>query len=136
MKFKEALKAAGLPNPGRTTWHGTATDGTPVFTIWGRDIRQIDGRFFAWWTHGDLHYKDPSATKSQIARRRAFVEHAERSVGRECRAVIVHDTKNKSWEVAAAEYPHPQMAIAKFMFADADAVHFVVELLPPPQSVR
>jgi hypothetical protein len=45
------MKKAGLRNPGRTTWCGLAIDGTAVFTIWDHDIRQIDGRFFAWRDH-------------------------------------------------------------------------------------
>jgi hypothetical protein len=44
MQFKEALKKAGLPNPGRTTWCGKATDGTAVFTIWSHEVRRLDQR--------------------------------------------------------------------------------------------
>ena len=47
MQFKEALKTAGLVNPGRTTWCGVAADGTAVFTIWSHEVHQMDGRLFA-----------------------------------------------------------------------------------------
>lgn len=57
MKFKEALRQSGLPNPGRTTWCGVAADGVAVFTIWAHDIRCIDGRYFAWWDHNNTKPK-------------------------------------------------------------------------------
>jgi hypothetical protein len=38
MKFKEASNAAGLRNPGRTTWCGVASHGTAVFTMWAHDV--------------------------------------------------------------------------------------------------
>jgi hypothetical protein len=129
MKFKEALKAAGLRNPGRTTWCGVATDGTPVFTIWAHDIRQINSRLFAWWDHGDCHYPSPTATATQIAKRRSFVKLAAANIDQECRAVIVR-RKGRSWEAASAEYPHPEMAVARFRVANVDAAQFIVELFP------
>jgi hypothetical protein len=96
MKFKEALKAAGLRNPGRTTRHGKASDGTGVFTIWVDDIHRVDGRFFAWWDHAGepgLH-QEPSARQKSSAR--SFVKRAAENVGRSCRAAIVHPACPKS----------------------------------------
>src|SRR5262245_32466964 len=130
MKFKEALKAAGVKNPARTTWCRVASDGTPVFTIWAHDVRNIGGRLFAWWDHGDLHYPNPTATPTQIAKRRSFVKLAAGHLDHECRAVIVH-RKGKSWEASSADYPHPQMATVRFRTADVDAIQFIAELLPP-----
>lgn len=104
MKFKEALRAAGLKNPGRTTCCGIAGDGTPVFTIWAHDVRQIGGRLFAWWNHGDLLHPTPTASPSQIAKRRSFVKAAAATAGQECRAVIVHRKRGSSEAVSAA-YP-------------------------------
>lgn len=130
MKFKEALKAAGLRNPGRTTWCGVADDGTPVFTIWAHDVRQVNGRLFAWWDQGDLRYPTPTATKTKIAKRKSFVKLAAANLGKPCRAVVVY-RKGRSWEVSSAEYPHPKMAVARFRAADLDAVQFIVELLRP-----
>lgn len=130
MKFKEALKAAGLKNPGRTTWCGVAGDGTPVFTIWAHEVRQINGRLFAWWSHGDLHYPTPTATPTQIAKRRSFVKLAAANIDGECRAVIVHHKRGRLWEAGSADYPHPQMAVVQFRFADVQAIQFVAELLP------
>ena len=129
MKFKEALKAAGLRNPGRTTWCDLAIDGTPVFTIWAHDVRQINGRLFAWWDHGDLHYPTPTATPKQVAKRRSFVKLAAANLDQKCRAVIVH-RKRGSWEASSADYPHPQMAVVRFRAANIEAIQFIAELLP------
>jgi hypothetical protein len=127
MKFKEALRAAGLSNPGRTTWCGVASDGTPVFTIWAHDVRQINGRFFAWWDHGDLHYPTPTARPKQIAKRRLFVKRAKANLDRKCRAVIVHSGRVK-WQASSADYPHPEMAVVRFRVADVEAIQFIAEL--------
>lgn len=132
MKFKEALRKAGLRNPGRTTRHGEADDGTAVFTIWSDDIHQIDGRFFAWWDHSGepgLHAEPSSAQKN---RSRAFIERAADNIGRRCRAVIVHPVHAKpaGRSAESAEYPHPKWARAEFRTADVDALQFIVELLP------
>lgn len=132
MKFKDALKAAGLRNPGRTTRHGQAEDGTSVFTIWSDDIHLIDGRSFAWWDHcGEpaLH-EEPSAREKDLAR--TFVDRAASSIGKRCRVVIVNPARPKpeSRAVASAEYPHPRWAEGEFRSADRNAMHFVVELFP------
>jgi len=127
MKFKEALKAAGLSNPGRTTWCGVASDGIPVFTIWFHDVRQIDGRFFAWWDHGDLHLPTPTARPTQIAKRRSFVKLAAANVHKKCRAVIVH-SERVLWQASSADYPHPEMAVVRFRTADVEAIQFIAEL--------
>jgi hypothetical protein len=133
MKFKEALKAAKLPNPGRTTWHGKASDGTAVFTIWADDIHRVDGRFFAWWDHpGEpgLH-QEPSAR--QKSRARAFVKRAAANIGKSCRAVIIHPScpKSEGRRAGSAEYPHSKWARAEIRAADVDAIQFIIELLPP-----
>ena len=133
MKFKEALKEAGLRNPGRTTRHGQADDGTAVFTIWSDDIHQVDGRFFAWWDHpGEPGPHEEPALK-QKARARAFVKRAHANIGTKCRAVIVHPVRPKPEGRSAdsAEYPHPKWATATFRAADIDALQFIVELSPP-----
>jgi hypothetical protein len=130
MQFKEALRAAGLSRPGRTTWCKVASDGTPVFTIWFHDIRQVDDRFFAWWEHGDLQYPTPTATAVQINKRRSFVKLAAAHLGRACRGVIVHRKGPDSWDVGAADYPHPELAVVRFRSADVDAIQFIAELSP------
>jgi hypothetical protein len=128
MKFKEALKAAGLANPGRTTWCGKATDGTPVFTIWSHDIRKINGRLFVWWDHNNA--KRGFDTPKQISQQRTFVRLAAASVGKKCRAVIIH-RKPGTWLVASADYPDQRKARADIRVADIDALQFIIELLPP-----
>lgn len=132
MTFAEALRAAGIQNPGRTTRHGQAEDGTPVFTIWADDVHVVDGRSFAWWDHcGEaVGHAEPPLRKKAAAR--AFVRRAEASVGRYCRIVIVHPKSPKPdrREVARAEYPHPKWARATVRFADSQALHFLFELLP------
>ena len=124
---------AGLRNPGRTTRHGEAADGTAVFTIWSDDIHKIDGRFFAWWDHCGEPRLHEEPGPEQKNRARAFIERAADNIGKSCRAVIVHPVhpKPESRSVNSAEYPHPQWARAHFRTADTDALQFVVELLPP-----
>lgn len=128
MKFKEALKAAGLANPGRTTWCGRATDGTAVFTIWSHDIRKINGRLFVWWDHNNAKFG--SDTPQQMGHERTFVKLAAANVGRKCRAIIIH-RKPGTRDVASADYPDPRMARADVRTADVDALQFTIELLPP-----
>ncbi|MGE3843070.1 MAG: hypothetical protein AB7I50_15965 [Vicinamibacterales bacterium] len=109
----------------------SGSDGTAVFTIWAHDIREIEGRFFAWWDHG--HSKAETGEgmpKTQRGHVRNFVRLAAQNLGKPCRAVIVH-RKPGSWEVASADYPHPRWARADFRCADRDALQFIVELLPP-----
>lgn len=133
MKFKEALGAAGLANPGRTTWHGETPGGVPVFTIWSDDIHQIDERFFAWWDHAGevgLH-KEPNPR--QKARARAFVRRAASAIGGRCRIVVVEALQPKPAprSFASALYPHPKWAVGLVRTADVDALQFIIELLPP-----
>lgn len=130
MKYLQALKAAGLLNPVRNTWHGVASDGTPVFTIWSDDVRVVDGRFFAWWDFpGGLGSNpEPSLTWKTQARR--FIELAALNIGKDCRAVIVYPRHPKPTrrEAASAEYPHAQWGTATFRTADTEALHFIAEL--------
>jgi len=123
MKYKEALRAAGIKNPGRTTWCKVATDGIPVFTIWSDDVRVISGRRFAWWDHRDC--KLASVSVSKIAKRRGFIKLAAAHLGQPCRAVIVH---RKGEEVLSADYPHPKMATVRFLTTNIDAAQFLAEL--------
>ena len=136
MKFKEALIAAGIQNPGRTTWHGKAIDGTPVITIWADDIHQIDGRFFAWWDHAGepgLH-KDIAAR--QKAKARAFVRRLAGAVDKHCRVVIVHPSQPKPARrsFASATYPHPNWAVGLIRAADTEALQFIVELVSATET--
>ncbi len=133
MKFKEALKAAGLANPGRTTWCGIAEDGMPVFTVWSQEVRRVHGRYFAWWDHTGKRDANGEHSPSRSARARTFIELAVRNLGSPCRAVILHPrvTERGIDGVATADYPHPALARVVFRFADVDALQFVAELLPP-----
>ena len=130
MQFKEALKKAGLANPGRTTWKGKAADGTAVFTIWSHEVRKIDGRLFAWWDHNDRREPYVELAPRQRSRGRTFIKMAAANIGKSCRAVIVHLNTARNG-VASADYPHARMARAQFRTADLDALQFIVELLPP-----
>jgi hypothetical protein len=134
MQFKEALKKAGLANPGRTTWCGVATDGIPVFTIWSNQIHQIGGRWFAWWDHNESRW--PKGRKDEpargVARARTFMRLAQGHLGKDCRAVILHPKDGGG--VHSAEYPNQQFARARFRTADLDALQFIVELLPPVET--
>src|SRR6266511_3858518 len=96
MQFKEALKSAGLSRPGRTTWCGTAVDGTAVFTIWLHDVHDVDGRLFAWWDHNRLRITRPAwpaerlkLTPSQRSRATTFIKLAAANIGKASRAVII-----------------------------------------------
>lgn len=123
MKFKEALQAAGLVKPGRTTWSGTRPDGQTVFTIWDHETVEIEGRLFTSWYHsGPL-------TSGRLGTARAYVRRAKKNIGVPCRAVIL--TKNSAGGVGSAEYPHPKMARVLFRFVDEEALQYSAELLPP-----
>ena len=132
MRFKEALKMAGLANPGRTTWCGIATDGVSVFTIWSHEVHQVDGRFFAWWDHAGQRDSEGELSPRRKGSARRFVTLAGANLGRSCRAVIVHPrmVDDRVAGVESAEYPHPRMARAMFRTVDLDARQFIAELLP------
>ncbi|MDB9315258.1 hypothetical protein PN462_19240 [Spirulina sp. CS-785/01] len=132
MQFKEALRAAGLLNPGRTTWYGVATDGVPVFTIWFHEVRHINGRYFAWWDHEGLKDTDGEPKLRQKGRAWNYLELAAENLGKPCRAVIVHPkmTEQGNTGVASAEYPHSTMSRIVFRTVDIDALQFIAELLP------
>lgn len=131
MQFKEALKKAGLQNPGRTTWCGVAVDGVPVFTIWTSDIHRIGDRFFAWWSHPNLETEPHPVdrTAHHQGRQRTFITLADANKGRACRAVILH-RKPGTDSVGDAVYPDPRMARVDFRIVDVDALQFIAELLP------
>ena len=136
MQFKEALKAAGLANPGRTTWSGTTPDGTPVFTIWAHEVYRVNGRWFASWNH------DPEKdTELEVSPRRRgtasmFIKRATEHIGRRVRAVIVMPKRDSKGRIAAGDtvYPHPMWASAVFRVTDQDALQFVAELFPEAAS--
>ena len=50
---------------------------------------------FAWWDHGDLRYPIPTATPTQIAKRRSF-RLAAANIDQKCRAVIVYRKRTVS----------------------------------------
>lgn len=131
MQFKEALKKAGLTNPGRTTWCGVAADGMPVFTIWTSDIHRIGDRFFAWWSHPNLEAEpDPvQRTPYHQGQQRTFIALADANMGRPCRAVIIH-RKPGTDSVGSAVYPDARMARVDFRVVDVEALQFIAELLP------
>ena len=132
MQFKEALKAAGLPNPGRTTWSGVTPEGVPVFTIWQHEIHQVSGRWFAWWSHGGSRDSTGELVPSRKAHAKAFVQRATENLGSRCRAVIVTPRFGKQGEVSVehAEYPHEIWSTVVFRTTDMDALQFIAELLP------
>lgn len=124
MQFKEALKAAGLANPGRTTWSGTASDGVPVFTIWAHEVYRVNGRWFASWNHDAEKDSDFDNSPGRQGTARTFIQRATKNLGRRVRAVIVVpkiDSK-KRVSVDHAVYPHPQWASAEFRVTDPDAL--------------
>ena len=131
MKFKEALKKAGLPKPGRSTWCGTAIDGTPVFTIWRHEVRQLNGRFFAWWDHTGERGSDGELSKRRKGQAKTFIALVAANIDRPCRAVIVNAKKkgdDSSVGAESAEYPHPKMARVVFRFVEQDVLQFIAEL--------
>jgi hypothetical protein len=132
MQFKEALRAAGLARPGRTTWSGIASDGVPVFTIWSNEIRKVDGRYFAWWDHTGRRSPDGELMPNRKSRARTFVERAASNLGTPCRAVIIHPrmTVEGNKGVDSAIYPHPAFGCVVFRSADVDALQFIAELVP------
>ena len=132
MQFKEALRAAGLPNPGRTTWSGITPDGIAVFTIWEHEIHQVNQRWFAWWSHGGSRDSAGELAQSRKDHARAFIQRATDNLGRQCHAVIVKPKFDKHGEISAerAEYPHPTWGTVVFRTTDIDALQFVAELLP------
>ena len=132
MQFKEALKAAGLRNPGRTTWSGITPDGIAVFTIWEHEIHQVNGRWFAWWNHGAPKEGKGELTPSRKGHAKAFLQRATDNLGLQCRAVIVKPRFDSHGEVSAerAEYPHTAWGTVVFRITDMDALQFVAELLP------
>ena len=131
MRFKDALTKAGLPKPGRTTWCGTAIDGTPVFTIWRHEVRQLNGRFFAWWDHAGERGADGELSKRRKGQAKTFISLVAENIGRPCRAVIINakmDNDGRSVGAESAEYPHPKMAKVVFRFVERDALQFLAEL--------
>ena len=132
MQFKEALRAAGLPNPGRTTWSGITPEGIAVFTIWEHEIHQVNGRWFAWWSHGGSRDRTGEHAPSRKASAKAFLKRANDNLGLPCRAVIVTPRFDKHGEVNAerAEYPHAAWGRVVFRTTDMDAIQFIAELLP------
>jgi hypothetical protein len=126
MGFVEALRAAGLERPGRTTWHGTTPDGTSVFTVWAKEIRQVGGRHFVWWDHnGERVCGELSDRRKQQGM--AYIRHAQQVTGTICRAVVVRGDATAE----SAVYPHAQWARIKFLTVIPEAMQFVAELLPP-----
>jgi len=132
MQFKEALKAAGLARPGRTTWSGITPDGTPVFTIWEHEIYKIKGRWFASWNHDPERDTEFEHSPRRLGTARMFIERATQSIGRRVRVVIVVPKRDKKGRISAGEalYPHSKWASAEFRVTDQDAYQFVAELFP------
>ena len=125
MGFIKALKAAGLSNPGRRTWHGISLDGVAVFTIWEREIRQVDGRWFAWWDHRyESEHGGMSASRRGSAN--TFIRHAQKCGDSIGRVVIVTGLDSAD----SAQYPHPEWARIKFLAVSPEALQFIAELLP------
>jgi hypothetical protein len=134
MQFKEALRQAGLRNPGRTTWSGVAPDGTLVFTIWDDLIRQIDGRSYAWWDHNESRVLGASGTTPSpggMARARAFIRRAQKAMATRRRYPVVIVHAKKAGGVESAEYPHKRWAWVEFRAADLGSRQFIAELFPP-----
>ena len=138
MHFKEALRAAGLANPGRTTWSGVAPDGVAVFTIWEHEVHQINGRWFAYWSHGGSRESDGELPSGRKAHARAFIKRATDNLGRSCRAVVVTAKFDEHGDVSAdrAEYPHPAWGKVVFRTTDLEALQFIAELSPPIAELR
>ena len=130
MQFKEALRAAGLANPGRTTWSGTASDKTPVFTIWEHEIYRLNGRWFASWNHDTERDVELELSTKRKGTARMFIKRASLSNGSPVRVVVVIPKYGNDGKVSVGEafYPHPRWASAVFRFADQDAYQFVAEL--------
>ena len=130
MQFKEALRAAGLANPGRTTWSGIASDKMPVFTIWEHEIYRLNGRWFASWNHNAERDVELELSAKRKGTARMFIKRASLSGGRPVRVVVVIPKYGKEGKVSVGEafYPHPKWASAVFRFADQDAYQFVAEL--------
>lgn len=131
MQFKEALRAAGLVNPGRTTWSGIAGDGEPVFTIWSHQVHQVDGRFFVWWDHTGDRTENGELFSHRKGHARTFIALAAANLGKPCRAVIVHPkvTEEGSDSVESADYPHPVWSRVVFRAVDEEALQFIAELV-------
>jgi hypothetical protein len=138
MQFKQALKAAGLANPGRTTWCGLTPDGVPVFTIWQHEIHKFNGRWFAWWSHGGERDSDGEIAQSRKDHARAFIARATQNIGTPCRVVIIEPKFSKQQDISVAEahYPHPVWARVVFRITDPEANQFIAELLQPEASGR
>lgn len=138
MQFKEALRAAGLVNPGRTTWSGVAADGAAVFTIWEHEVHQINGRWFAYWSHGGSRDSDGELPPLRKAHARAFIQRATDNLGRPCRAVVLTPKFDKHGKISAAraEYPHPTWGKVVFRTTDFEALQFIAELSPPNEEQR
>ena len=132
LQFKEALRAAGLQRPGRTTWCGVADGGVAVFTIWTHEIHKVNGRFFAWWSHDGQRDANGEFSVRQKGSARRFINLASENLGRPCRAVLVHPKMihNRNAGVAYTEYPHPEMGTVVFRTADLAALQFIAELQP------
>ncbi len=132
MQFKEALRAAGLEKPGRTTWCGIATDGVPVFTIWANETRWVNGRVFAWWDHDGKRNDSGSLSPHRLGRALRFIQLAQANIGKPCRAVLLHPRiiDHHVEGVDYAEYPHPAMGTVVFRATYVDALQFIAELLP------
>ena len=132
MQFKEALRAAGLENPGRTTWSGITPDGIAVFTIWEHEIYKTNGRWFASWNHDPEKDVEFDISPRRQGTARMFIQRATENVGRRVRAVIVVPKRDSKGRISAGDtiYPHPQWATAVFRLTDQDALQFVAELFP------
>ena len=130
MQFKEALRAAGLANPGRTTWSGVTPDGTSVFTIWEHEIYKVDGRWFASWNHDAERDDALEVSSHRVGTARKFIERASESIGHRVRVVIVVPKRDKEGKISvgSAVYPDPRWSSAVFRFADQDSRQFVAEL--------
>jgi hypothetical protein len=132
MQFKEALRAAGLANPGRTTWSGITSDKTPVFTIWEHEIYKLNGRWFAGWNHDAECDVELELSAKRKGTARMFIKRASLSNGCPVRGVVVISKYGNEGKVTVDEafFPHPKWASAVFRFADQDAYQFVAELFP------
>ena len=137
MQFKEALRAAGLANPGRTTWSGVTPDGTSVFTIWEHEIYEVKGRWFASWNHDPERDIEFEISPRRMGTARKFIERASESIGHRLRVVIVVPKRDKEGKISvgSALYPDQRWSSALFRFADQDALQFVAELFFEPTAV-
>ena len=137
MLFKEALRAAGLSNPGRTTWSGVTPDGILVFTIWEHEIYEVNGRWFASWNHDPERDTEFEISPRRMGTARKFIERASESIGRRVRVVIVVPKRDKEGKISvgSALYPDERWSSALFRFADQDALQFVAELFVEPAAV-